>query len=558
MKEKERGITLIALVITVIVLLILAGVAISMTLNEGNLFDKAEEAKAIWNSKITEEEDAIWNVLSEIGMRKPGQGDGDNPTAPTSITFTGGKVVATGGTDVSSEVAGYEYSLDQVTWTRTMPELTGYTIGEEIIGETPAWGTVANTITETSEVRGVTKTRNAPIPMGYTASSYSSTDFVENKIEKGLVIYEGTGAVNTGNHNTAMTGRNQYVWIPVDDINDMIMCTGGNIAQRLTVYVRTVDTTGNVSEVTSQEIALSAGQSQCNIVFDKRGNLVCSTHMAVPGNTHFLCGRLYGGDNYGDYFGTQSPTTYSYNDGIFTSIREPAVVTNKSNATSLEDYLTGTECDGTSGISILKEDKTTSVTGAGNILEELKRQFNAMAKSVAIYGGFYVGRYEAGYVDNAVISKKGTIVNNILTAKTTNASYPARTGSWYGLYNKLIEAKTGTVSQMIWGCQWDQVMKFIDGKTDGNGAAYSVTATKTARHTNNEAATGANRNDLVQNIYDLESNFCEYTATAYKIRYRIYRGGWHRGPYAACNRSGNDPTDTNNLNSSRVGLYVSL
>ncbi len=40
MKEKDRGITLIALVITVIILLILAGTAISISINNSGLFEK--------------------------------------------------------------------------------------------------------------------------------------------------------------------------------------------------------------------------------------------------------------------------------------------------------------------------------------------------------------------------------------------------------------------------------------------------------------------------------------------------------------------------------------
>ena len=43
--RKQRGITLISLVITIVVLIILAGVAINMTLGENGIFRKAQEAK---------------------------------------------------------------------------------------------------------------------------------------------------------------------------------------------------------------------------------------------------------------------------------------------------------------------------------------------------------------------------------------------------------------------------------------------------------------------------------------------------------------------------------
>ena len=45
MKKQERGITLIALVITIIVLLILAGVSIAMLTGENGILTKADNAK---------------------------------------------------------------------------------------------------------------------------------------------------------------------------------------------------------------------------------------------------------------------------------------------------------------------------------------------------------------------------------------------------------------------------------------------------------------------------------------------------------------------------------
>ena len=45
---KNKGITLIALVITIIILLILAGVSISMISGENGILTKATEAKEEW------------------------------------------------------------------------------------------------------------------------------------------------------------------------------------------------------------------------------------------------------------------------------------------------------------------------------------------------------------------------------------------------------------------------------------------------------------------------------------------------------------------------------
>lgn len=45
MFKKQNGITLVALVITIIVLLILAGVSLSMVFNQNGIVTKAQEAK---------------------------------------------------------------------------------------------------------------------------------------------------------------------------------------------------------------------------------------------------------------------------------------------------------------------------------------------------------------------------------------------------------------------------------------------------------------------------------------------------------------------------------
>ena len=49
MFKKERGITLVALVVTIIVLLILAGVTISMTISGDNLFSRARQSTDQYN-----------------------------------------------------------------------------------------------------------------------------------------------------------------------------------------------------------------------------------------------------------------------------------------------------------------------------------------------------------------------------------------------------------------------------------------------------------------------------------------------------------------------------
>lgn len=49
MFKKEKGITLIALIVTIIILLILAGVTINLAINDNGIFKRAQNASKRWN-----------------------------------------------------------------------------------------------------------------------------------------------------------------------------------------------------------------------------------------------------------------------------------------------------------------------------------------------------------------------------------------------------------------------------------------------------------------------------------------------------------------------------
>ena len=67
-------------------------------------------------------------------------------------------------------------------------------------------------------------TYNSPaiIPNGFVASQATG----EKDVSTGLVIYEGTTPVTDSNVATAKKTRNQFVWIPVDDISDFVRVDG--------------------------------------------------------------------------------------------------------------------------------------------------------------------------------------------------------------------------------------------------------------------------------------------------------------------------------------------
>ena len=161
----ERGITLLALIITVVIMIILAAVTINVTLGEGGLVDQAETAAEKTQQAAQSEQEQLASLEQELANLLA---DDNEITPPTP----------------------------------TLPE---------------GWDGTKVTPVQSSDGKTV------PVPIGYTASSASG----ETSVNEGFVIYEGTGAVNNSNVSSAKTSRNQFVWIPVDDINQIAKQTSG-------------------------------------------------------------------------------------------------------------------------------------------------------------------------------------------------------------------------------------------------------------------------------------------------------------------------------------------
>ena len=64
--EQRRGITLIALVITIVILLILAGLTLNLALGDGALADKAKEATENYQIAEQTEMDSIAEIENQI------------------------------------------------------------------------------------------------------------------------------------------------------------------------------------------------------------------------------------------------------------------------------------------------------------------------------------------------------------------------------------------------------------------------------------------------------------------------------------------------------------
>ena len=86
-RNAEKGITLIALVVTIVVLLILAGITINMLFSNGGIFKTAGDAANAWNDATINEQESLNNLAEQIGNLVNGQtGGGDTPEEIVDIT----------------------------------------------------------------------------------------------------------------------------------------------------------------------------------------------------------------------------------------------------------------------------------------------------------------------------------------------------------------------------------------------------------------------------------------------------------------------------------------
>ncbi len=153
-QNKEKGITLIALVITIIVILILAGVSINTLFGDNGLLTKADEART-----ANERAGAYDKVATEVLASYDNDGTLNEEILRNNLKARGGDVEEGSGFPVKVTMNNYPFKID-------------------------AQGNIGDTL-----VAGV------EIPSGYTQVNPTA------KKEDGIVIKDSKG--------------NEYVWIPV-------------------------------------------------------------------------------------------------------------------------------------------------------------------------------------------------------------------------------------------------------------------------------------------------------------------------------------------------------
>jgi hypothetical protein len=345
MRKEEKGITLVALIITIVVMLILVAVSLNVLVNS-NLIGHAEKTGDAYAGAIKNEE--------KLGN------DG--------ITIN------------DKEYASID---DYIESRKPLPEGAG------------------KKFTETKEYTDGTKT--AVIPGGFTVSGIRN----ETRIDEGLVIYliPDDEIENVKWDGTEKTKYDQFVWVPVTNVNKMFMCQS------------------------------KTANTECNIEL-VNGIPTCTNHS----NSTNMAGRLYAPSKDEDFNSSLTTQTYNANSGL----REPAIVTGNSTGT-------GTSYDG------------SDFNNIGLTLATLQEEYNNAVKKVIESKGFWIGRYET----SGMSSSNDDIAVNIVAGKGTSDGIS--NVNWYRMYKQqqnYVSKKNLDTSKiqstMIFGAAYDQTMIFAN------------------------------------------------------------------------------------------------
>ena len=283
--KQEKGITLIALVVTIVVLLILAGVSVNALFGNSGIIEKAKEAQNKMNQATQKDLDAINELNNWIDGKINGSSGGNT---------TGGNT--TGGDDTST--------------TQKISTLVGKVVDKNTKAE-DAYG---NKITIPKGFKVVAH--------GTVAGSATYTYSGDNipAVQDGIVIENGTDG-------------NQFVWVPVGTIKNK-----NNTTNTITLGRYEFDSnTGALKSNTPAQVASVENYTKAVTISDRYQEL--STFRA--GNTatdstaenatarnlaEFISTSLSNGGYYIARFeasGTASKITSKYNQTVLGNITQP-------------------------------------------------------------------------------------------------------------------------------------------------------------------------------------------------------------------------------------------
>ena len=253
--KKEKGITLIALVVTIVVLLILAGITINMLFGSDGIFKVAQDAANAWNEATVNEQESLNNLADQIANLVNGQvGGGDTSEEPwippttveeaiaqdkifeetkqikdnydNTVTVPKGFKVTDEGTTVPDGIVIEDGAGNQFVWIPTgmyKVDASGTTKTNDLTRR--QWGRTANVEQAPTLITGDEKTvgsGNQKVYFGEGDTRSVAHETIENFLNSAKPVSEGgnggfyIGRYEQGKGNVCKAGVSAYVSITRD------------------------------------------------------------------------------------------------------------------------------------------------------------------------------------------------------------------------------------------------------------------------------------------------------------------------------------------------------
>ncbi len=520
-KKQQKGITLIALVVTIIILLILAGVSIAMLTGNNGVLTQAKSAKE--NTRVGEVQEKVKLAAQAALTANLGNGiEKEKFQEELNNIFTQGEQV------------GLEYDETNKKYTVTVDKYEVEVSNMGAVGEAKEATiqaklslTYKNTEQKVGENVASVVDKNVPIPTNFY--------YVGGTKDTGVVISDNSA--DSADKNQGVDGNlsgNQFVWVPV------------NQNQKLQIDVTSKD---DISSISLKDPFGEEKLTESNV------------------------GKTYNKKD-------QEPTingTYSLT--ITTATGKTKTTELEVHSLYKQDFRIDETLNGmaeSQGMSLEQFAKSMNFETVDAMIESYSQSYKQTTdndtnqESVNTYGGFYIARYEAGDGDangttrsssssnsNTVVSKKGAIVYNYIsqTDSITRAEsmYAGKSklisgAGWDRTLNWLIETKAKTENEV-----------FGNSSSWGNYYASTGNAKTNSGSGNMNYTTGRNEAWKANNIYDLAGNVGDWTTEAYSSDRRVVRGGDYNlggSGNPASSRVSNNSGNSGNFIGFRPALYL--
>ena len=226
MLKNKKGITLVALVVTIVVLLILAGVSINLVLGNNGIIAKAKEAQRKSAEASQNDLKGMNGLVSEMEGALTGNGNNGGETQIPEITIGEAKVVANSdgtGSAITEAASVYLGNTLHITFSHS---ITG---GTTTVDKTIPYAVTKNgtyTFTVTGTVNGKSYTKNVSVVVTQFKEQYMSENakitFSDGDVwvPEGFRISEDSATTVSNGVVIEDKSGNQFVWIPVENVSD--------------------------------------------------------------------------------------------------------------------------------------------------------------------------------------------------------------------------------------------------------------------------------------------------------------------------------------------------